>query len=532
MWFDSRPLGARGARDSMPGPAPLSEPVRALAQASCERCARSTHGVLAPVGPSDAMRQAGVVPRTDRQIANTLARFGSARVPESRSWRPEARIDVAAAAVSPEYRAKCMTTGAQFAAFRAAAAVFPSGSVELDAVESFFIYRVEELREMPEHLGKALSRLRAWAAIVGEVWGLDRDPAAQPELNRVMKGLIKMYPKQNARGQKLPLQFLPLGRIRSVLDRIASAHERATLWLQLVVGHQGMLRCNEMLLLEWRDVEFITDVDAPAPGLGVGVGVRLTIRTSKTGAGQKAFQTVLLSRRADEFDTVALLWAGFVGGGRGRPTAPVFTETGGAAVGRNRYIARVRAMLLACGIANALDYAGHSLRAGGATDAFDAGVPLDVVIHQGRWRSDAWKGYRRGTLFMVTRLAGMRPTAALAVMRFGGAAARPAAGAYPAPDPSPLPAVEKTAPATAQPVVGTGTRPEALDAPLRVGGQVTVGASSPFVGTISAAFQRQGAPWFRITFAGSAPEERAATELVAFGGRRASVAVRRLIAEP
>ena len=41
------------------------------------------------------------------------------------------------------------------------------------------------------------------------------------------------------------------------------------------------------------------------------------------------------------------------------------------------------------------DYAGHSLRAGGATDLFIARVPYFIIKKMGRWSSDALMVYYR-----------------------------------------------------------------------------------------------------------------------------------------
>ena len=42
-------------------------------------------------------------------------------------------------------------------------------------------------------------------------------------------------------------------------------------------------------------------------------------------------------------------------------------------------------------------YVWHSLRHGGCTDLLDSGVPLDVVMMHGRWKSSAWLSYRHWT---------------------------------------------------------------------------------------------------------------------------------------
>lgn len=341
-------------------------------------------------------------------------------------------------------------------------------------------------------------------------------------------GLIKMYPKQHSTGQKKPLLFAHLAAMRKALGTIASPHVRATLWLQLIVGHEGMLRGGELMALEWRDVEFFNALDGRAAGLDACVGVRLTIRAAKTGDGQPVEQHVLLAKRQDEFDSIGLLWAGYQRTGSATPTAPIFTETpGGAAVKKDVFIARMRALLIASGAGDPKCFAGHSLRAGGATDAFDSGVPIDAVIAQGRWRSDSWKRYRRDTLSMVRLLAVTGPSPAYGVMP-GPSGTGPGGPAPQAVVPAVAGEKRQRVVASQRPQVALPPRPVV---PVRVGASVTVlGAGSPFVGTVKDCFTREGEAWHTIEFLGSADEQRPASDLVVMAGRRGPQPVERFVA--
>jgi hypothetical protein len=49
---------------------------------------------------------------------------------------------------------------------------------------------------------------------------------------------------------------------------------------------------------------------------------------------------------------------------------------------------------------------GHSFRAGGATDLFNAGVPYQVIQKQGRWKSAAVLVYFKSEAAAVCREAG------------------------------------------------------------------------------------------------------------------------------
>ena len=60
------------------------------------------------------------------------------------------------------------------------------------------------------------------------------------------------------------------------------------------------------------------------------------------------------------------------------------------------YVSFVRNIKKACSTAgyDSQFYAGHSLRAGGATDLFVARVPDHIIKKAGRWKSDAALYYR------------------------------------------------------------------------------------------------------------------------------------------
>ena len=142
-----------------------------------------------------------------------------------------------------------------------------------------------------------------------------------------------------------------------------------------------------------------------APTLAEVVGVRLHLRMAKTGHLDTPPQVVLIGRRADQFDVVADLWHHVrQRGGFGNPTVPVFA-LGGAA-----YRQELAGWLGRIGVDPSL-FGGHSTRRGACNDALDDGVPLDVVMKAGRWKSLAWAEYRGLTAAAMRRLAEVQPFA-------------------------------------------------------------------------------------------------------------------------
>ena len=464
-----------------------------------------------PVSEAQRLLSAGIPARTAAQDRWVAARFRPEDIISAGTLGEAARLAAAAAGTTPEYRKRFMGLGAQFVALTSvvdplSGKGFREDAVDLAGVAAFCIDRVARLGLKPELLGNSVSMLKAWARVVGRPWLIDPASAEHAALKLVIKGLTKMYPQQNSTGQKKPLLFVHIEAARRVLaTTFPSLHERETLWLQMLVGHQGFMRYGEMEGLRHQDLEFITTMDSNAPSLEHCAGVRIKIVRAKTGTGQ----TVTLTRRPDHFDAVGLLWDR-VRNAIGRSGDLLFTDDNGGAVSKPRFASRLRRLLLAAGVQDPKCYAGHSLRAGGATDAFDSGVPVDVVITQGRWRSNAWMLYRRQTLAMLRHLGGMQPQQALFLAAAPGAtgedprgAARRAGG--PAAPPRPAAQPETAGPAVPQP----GTE-------LQMGMSVSVGRSS-FVATI-VAFEEDDR--VRVVHPGGEVEIRMRSDLRPLGGRR------------
>jgi hypothetical protein len=57
-----------------------------------------------------------------------------------------------------------------------------------------------------------------------------------------------------------------------------------------------------------------------------------------------------------------------------------------------RFIKMLRDFLTRLGL-NPKQYAGHSFRRGGATFALQAGIPSDIIMQLGDWKSDAYRAY-------------------------------------------------------------------------------------------------------------------------------------------
>jgi hypothetical protein len=229
---------------------------------------------------------------------------------------------------------------------------------------------------------------------------------SQRALDNLMRALQREFPKQNARGKVDPLRLQHFGAMLRSPPADAHTSDQRSHWVQMMVAHQGFLRTKEHVsgALQRRDVTFLRTDGAPATALADCHTVVLTLRHTKTGVGEHAHQAVYLARRGDEFDAVSGLWQLLSDRVGSAADAPIFTSgPSRTAVTRELFIERVHRWATAAQLSGR--FCGHSFRAGGATDAFDAGVPADVVLLQGRWRSEAWREYRRPTASVTAHLS-------------------------------------------------------------------------------------------------------------------------------
>jgi hypothetical protein len=153
-------------------------------------------------------------------------------------------------------------------------------------------------------------------------------------------------------------------------------------WVQMLLAHQGFLRTKEHVdgALQRRDVSFLRADGSVATAPGDCHAAVLTLRHTKTGVGEQAHHD---ARRRDALDVVQPLWELLRRKVETEPDAPLFTSgVHRVPVTRSLFLERVRAWISAAGLTGW--FSGHSLRAGGATDAFDGRAPTMLYFHQGR----------------------------------------------------------------------------------------------------------------------------------------------------
>ncbi|MGS2644487.1 tyrosine-type recombinase/integrase [Streptosporangium sp. LJ11] len=149
--------------------------------------------------------------------------------------------------------------------------------------------------------------------------------------------------------------------------------------LLLVLGLALMGRRSELVALTCDDVRQVPD------------GLEVTIRTSKTDKDSRG-ETVAIPRGSHPLTDPVAVWSDWI---------TVLTEAGetsgrllrridrhgnlGPRLGADAVNVIVRDLAVRAAVPGADTFTAHSLRAGGATVAYAAGVPVSVIAKHGRW---------------------------------------------------------------------------------------------------------------------------------------------------
>lgn len=149
--------------------------------------------------------------------------------------------------------------------------------------------------------------------------------------------------------------------------------------LLLVLGLALMGRRSELVALLRDDVREVAD------------GLEVTIRTSKTDK-DSAGETIAIPRGSHPLTDPVTAWRDWLtaldqaGQDGGRLLRRVNRHGGvGPSLGADAVNVIVRDLAVRAGVPSAETVTAHSLRAGGATVAYAAGVPVAVIAKHGRW---------------------------------------------------------------------------------------------------------------------------------------------------
>lgn len=255
-----------------------------------------------------------------------------------------------------------------------------------------------------------LTTLGSFVSAVGE-WHVSHGCGQLPRhetYDRLKKGLENTFGRADHRVPKTAFSMADLAKIHSHLN--PHSFEDTRDWCMLTLAFFGVLRIGEYC----------------DGGLRMGDiaihswGIRITIRFSKTSTHPVE---VSVAARGDD-DLLCPLRALLRYVARihlqllANRDVPLFLKhplmKEGVTAGT--FVKRIQALAASIGL-NPAEYAGHSLRRGGATALYIAGVPEAVIQQHGRWKSLAVRSYLEAssyyqlvpTMLLLRRSAGLFP---------------------------------------------------------------------------------------------------------------------------
>lgn len=177
-----------------------------------------------------------------------------------------------------------------------------------------------------------------------------------------------------------PKSALTLDNLRAMLRHLNLAvFEDARCWAMTLLAFFGLLRVGEYAdgALKKKHLQ-LTDE-----------GVIVTLPFSKTVLSPV---DVRVAARDDELCPLAAMRHYLSFFTKFSSDAPIFVDKKSKPLSRRVYIAQLKAVALSIGL-DPTRIAGHSLRRGGCTAMYLAGVSEGFIAAHGRWRSLAFRGY-------------------------------------------------------------------------------------------------------------------------------------------
>lgn len=236
----------------------------------------------------------------------------------------------------------------------------------------------------------------------------------------LLKRGLKIAAKRRGTGERKKLvRMTDIEAIYQAMIASGITRDNELLLLEMLLAHDGFLRTREHVdgNLRISDIIWITEVAGEPAHQDNILGMEISLWDTKTGKREQEPQRVLIATREGPLCTVRRTWDHLREHGLlAMTSAEGLFCTLNAAGNRQpakpmtypRFVEGVRKWLLAAGRTDVHSYTGHSFRGGGFCDALDGGLPTDMAITQGRWKSNAWMRYRRLTYQMLDHLRRIR----------------------------------------------------------------------------------------------------------------------------
>jgi hypothetical protein len=217
------------------------------------------------------------------------------------------------------------------------------------------------------------------------------DAFDDPRLQRLLRAIKKLSPKSSTHA-RLPITVALLQDMIRLLN--LENHDCQTLATALSLGVHGLLRSGEITPKDAHSsILRRCDVKIERDRTGTATAVVLHLRASKTDPFRKGIDLRIVATGTDACP-VALLSKCMDQASDKNPWAPLLQLLDGSPLPYKDLSKYIKALASRLGL-NPKNFAGHSLRIGGATTLALLGVPAYEIQTLGRWLSVSYQLYTR-----------------------------------------------------------------------------------------------------------------------------------------
>ena len=241
-----------------------------------------------------------------------------------------------------------------------------------------FIAYLNSLSIAPSSIKVYLSAIRAWAISIG----LPPPFIYTPKVNWAMRSIVRDAPPPN---RVPPFTYTMLRRVHQSL---AYTHDNITVFTAMLLAYFACMRSSEFCpssgVAHHLTPSSLSFIPAQPPYMVVAV------RSSKNSI--KGYSVVV---GCSGTAVCAYCWMRhYLARFPRPPAAPLFILASGAPLTHASLSRHMRSFARQAGLPE-LQFTPHSLRAGAATDAAQAGAPDSAIQQLGRWASLAYRIYMR-----------------------------------------------------------------------------------------------------------------------------------------
>jgi hypothetical protein len=216
------------------------------------------------------------------------------------------------------------------------------------------------------------------------IHGATSFPSKQVEM--VMKGVRRI--KGDCTNRKLPITTDILLSMRARIDM--SSSWGSTFWAACLIAFYGMLRKSSLFPPKTHEPPTVGDVQLFKWGMVISFGYSKTVQCKQ----RKHCVVLPMCKHLDiplcPVRALINAWRRAGVCSRTDPLLPALTQGCIMVMSASSFSSILGALLLSM---NLKGYSGHSFRRGGASHALARGVPAEVIMAQGDWRSLAYLDY-------------------------------------------------------------------------------------------------------------------------------------------